>query len=316
MGSYRINYDLSKKELFRSFVVSEYGLRHLKASKQDSRVKWGHRLIAVIELCPVIGLFATAIEGIIVKLRQQTKQPWLFQGSQENATGKVELEKAKAIARGIHQTAAKSISFPADKVQSYLEGGTCTAMSFSFLKKYLKRKNELLRTGQLTPEKLQEEVKKMRRKFTSASQKLRNRQSAFNTIQVDASIPKVDFSWSKMQSLAKFNKWTITPASEEVNIERPESKLSMKKLINDLPQGVYIVRLIKPKANDKLEEHGHTMIFINEPNLSCFYDPNYGARNLANEDKGELLKASLLEVSNCFDIKLLRFYRVLPAQQV
>ena len=54
MNSYFLkNYKLSKLEMFKSSFASEYGLRHFDEAKQP-QLKWGHRIIGIIELCPLI----------------------------------------------------------------------------------------------------------------------------------------------------------------------------------------------------------------------------------------------------------------------
>jgi hypothetical protein len=61
------NYKLTFSEALHSLFISEYGLRHLAQAKITGSSKWGHRTIAVIQLCPVIGLVATIIEAIAAK---------------------------------------------------------------------------------------------------------------------------------------------------------------------------------------------------------------------------------------------------------
>jgi hypothetical protein len=62
------DYSLSKKEIVQSFFISTYGRRHLDEAKKNPHCHWGHRLIALIEFCPVIGQIATLIERITAKI--------------------------------------------------------------------------------------------------------------------------------------------------------------------------------------------------------------------------------------------------------
>lgn len=59
------NYKLSTKEIIQSAFISEYGLRHLELAKEGS--KWGHRIIAMIELCPILGIVASIIERLVAQ---------------------------------------------------------------------------------------------------------------------------------------------------------------------------------------------------------------------------------------------------------
>src|SRR3990167_9256952 len=98
------NYSLSTCEVFQSLFVSEYGLRHLEAANAKEEYRWGHRMIALIELCPLMGLLVSIIEAIVSKCFKQDqkveipqKREWVFKGSQRDSNGPVDMMVAEAI---------------------------------------------------------------------------------------------------------------------------------------------------------------------------------------------------------------------------
>lgn len=66
------NYSLTLFQMLRSVIVSEYGLRHLAkaAIEPQSKYKWGHKFIALIELTPVIGLIVSIFEFALYQFSQ------------------------------------------------------------------------------------------------------------------------------------------------------------------------------------------------------------------------------------------------------
>lgn len=69
------NYNLTKCEVIQSIVISEYGLRHLEQARQSTKCSWGHRIIGVIELFPIIGAIVSLIEAIVVRCLKHFSSP-------------------------------------------------------------------------------------------------------------------------------------------------------------------------------------------------------------------------------------------------
>lgn len=70
------NYNLSSGQFFRSFIVSEYGLRHLKCANQGAKAaRLGHRLIAAAELIPLVGFLGSLIERVCVAIDKKLHSP-------------------------------------------------------------------------------------------------------------------------------------------------------------------------------------------------------------------------------------------------
>ena len=137
-----------------------------------------------------------------------------------------------------------------------------------------------------------------------------NRQDAFNCIEVDRSQEGVDFSLAKVQSIANFHFFKITHSSSEFtyNDDNPENtKNILAQEITNLPTGVHLLRDIIPSDNKKLEECGHSMIFIKEEQGTFFYDPNFGVDLI----KGDVI-AGIFDILkknyNLFKVRQSRFY--------
>lgn len=342
MNNYLLeSYALSKLEIAQSLIVSEYGLRHLAESKRDEKRKWGHRVIAIIELCPVIGIVPTVIEGLrstcirsdyrelslnginrsILKVEDDQNlnfqnlfdEEWLFKGSQFGHQGKVLISDVKAICAQLNNCRPNKIHFNHEKVTDSIDGGTCTAMSLEFLNFYFKAKhlsqsskgnhayifiNNLLNDSS---------------QLMVSSIEMRYRQAAFNTIEVEVdegSANGVDYSKNKVQALANYHLFSVDYASKEIDIEKLEEEDEFREILKNFPEGAFFIRMIKPLNNERLEEFGHSLIYIKEKGIAIFYDPNFGARNLYNLDHAKVLFEAFKNCFQVFGVHLLRFYRI------
>ncbi len=335
MNNYLLNnYNLSKWEVLQSLFVSEYGLRHLAHSKTQSQYKWGHRIIAAIELCPVIGLIASIIEGLIarcirsnnIEAPSHPKSPsqtslirnrqWLFKGAQTGCTGAVLIAKVESIRAKLDIERSIGIQFNQEKIIDFLEGGTCTAMSLEFLDSYFNAKKINIKKPGDRSGMLLDHLVKLNQKFSSSSEEMRNRQAAYNTIEVqlDSSLgDPVDYSKNKIQSLANYHSFVIDYSSSEIDINKLDHEAELSKEVEALPEGAFLVRILKPADNEKLEEHGHSLVYIKEHGLGLFYDPNYGARNLSSSEHPKILFEGFKSCFQSFGVSKARFYRFQPA---
>lgn len=61
------NYDLTPKEICcYAFLISPYALLHWQTADKDPRKRWGHRIIALIQFIPILGVIAAGIERLCV----------------------------------------------------------------------------------------------------------------------------------------------------------------------------------------------------------------------------------------------------------
>ena len=324
------NYKLSNCEMSQSLFVSEYGLRHWAHSKKQTPYKWGHRIIATIELCPLIGLIATIIERLVascirpnnieplshVKPSPRTsltkKREWLFKGSQFKCDGHVSVAKVNSILVKLDNHRSTGIQFNQKKVVPSLQGGTCTAMSLEFLDSYFKAKKISIENSDTQSEMLVDHLIKLGHNFSSSSQEMRDRQAAYNTIEV-LNGSKIDYSRNKVQSLANYHSLVIDYSSSEIDVDKLDNESAISEEVDALPEGAFLIRIIKPANNEKLEEFGHSLVYIKERGLGLFYDPNYGVRNLSPSEHSKVLFEGFKSCFQSFDISKARFYRLQPA---
>ena len=319
MNNYLLkNYTLSSSEMIQSLFVSEYGLRHLSQSKTQPHLKWGHRIIALIELCPLIGLVASIIEAIIAKkLKPNThfttlpfqNKKWLFMGSQYGCSDYVSISKIEAVRLKLESQQAFGILFNKDKVSGYLDGGNCTAMSFEFLASYFKNKKICQKEPNFRSEVLLNRIIQIGQDFALSSEKMRVLQAAYNTIEVRKLNISVDYSKNKIQSLANSHGLKIDYSSKEIDLNTINTENELRSHVDALPEGAFLVRLLKPADNEKLEEHGHTLVYVKDQGVDLFYDPNYGVIHLNVAEHTSVLYESFKNCLCYFETNKARFYR-------
>lgn len=282
------NYFLSKNEIIESLFVSKYGLRHFTMAQAQEQYKWGHRIIAFIELCPFIGPIANLVEACIAKLIDNR---WLFKGTQAGHEGPVSVEKVKEICNTLNACAPTEIQFDTTKISERLQGGVCTAMSLEFLSAYFTKDS-------ISP---------------PVASEMRTLQAAYNTIRITSSQElNHDYSKDKIEAVANYYKFDVQPASEEIDTTVLRSASELATTVNNLSQGAFLIRIIKPATNEKMEEYGHSFVYIKTSELEVLYDPNCGVRRLSSSERSAVLFTFLMDYSQSFQVSKTRFYQLLP----
>jgi hypothetical protein len=264
------NYQLSCMELLQSLVVSQYGLRHLEQAYLQPEHKWGHRLIALIEFIPVIGQIAMLVERIAFQVLQSSssknnfrlRNEWLFHGSQRECIGLAHPERVLRILDRIDRCKERGIGFNRNKVTGSIDGGVCTAMALDFAESFFSLRKIHVEIGQHSSDIFLNRIRDVGRKFAESSEEMRIRQAAFNTIEARADGPGIDIGRNKIQSLANLHHFRIDHTSQEIQINRADYQRSVEEEVSKLPDGLYLLRTILPSRNEKLEVHGHSMIYV------------------------------------------------------
>lgn len=209
-------------------------------------------------------------------------------GSQEEKDGDIYPGLAEYHCEVLNEFSKEThVLFSADRLESNLTGGTCSAMSFKFADTYLKRRPSS------APEQIFEDIGDL---YEQSSKIFRTRQAAFNTIHKDPAHPSTDFMRDKIDAMLRLYDRKITDASEPFSmkvlfLEGPSSKELQKtegkitSFLNKYPEGVFVVRCILPEQNDKEEHCGHSTILIREGDKSYFYDPNEGISEIPSDPK-------------------------------
>lgn len=242
-------------------------------------------------------------------IREPKQIDFLWKSKQLDLSLLIPLDRVKNLVALLNMQKEPGIFFNKSKVSEKILGGSCSAISFDFAYKYAMHAKGLLRDANL--EDCRASIRSLRKDFQRISKKTRCIQAAFNTIEVLKDQENtIDFSRNKIQSLANFFSFHIDYASKEL-IVGGEKVHSLKEEMDQLPAGLYFVRQILPKNNEKLEEKGHSTIYIKYPHFGFFFDPNQGVKDLYKQDHYEVVQANLIENYHLFLVTHARFYRLL-----
>lgn len=305
------NYKLSCPELLQSLVVSEYGLRHLEQARLDVDCRWGHRVIACVHFTPVLGQLAMLVEYIISHiLNRTTFNELLFEGTQENCDGTAAPNKVLQVIDRMDQCRERGILFNRGKVSGSVNGGVCSAMALDFADKFFKSRKIHINTGQHSSDFFLKSIRNLGAQFARSSEEMRILQAAFNTIEVLRNTASIDVSRNKVQSLANFHGLKINHASAEIAAYPPNLNQCVEEEVSKLPDGLYLLRTILPSNNERLEHHGHSMVYFKERGEGLFYDPNLGARYMKNVSHAPVLAQSLSSCYQQFQTTRACFYRL------
>ncbi len=316
MDSYLLpNYQLSCIELLQSLVVSEYGLRHLSEANQRPERMWGHRLIALVEFIPVLGQLAMIVEWIVSQILRDPldlsqRNEWLFRGSQNGCQGPAPQDRVLRVVEQIDRICPAGIYFNRNKAIGRVEGGACTAMAFDFADAFFKMRKVHVKTSPHLPDAFLNGIRGLGRQFESSSEQSRIRQAAFNTIEVRGVLAGTDIAKNKVQALANLHGFKVDHSSSEIAVNQMGSEQAVNAAVAGLPDGLYLLRTIKPINNERLEEHGHSMIYVKEQQEGFFYDPNYGVKYMKNVNQSPEIFNALAACYSQFETSRARFFRL------
>lgn len=271
----------------------------------------------------------------------------LVSGCQGWAYGPTHEDRVHEIYGILERNQPEGIKYNKNKISYYVEGGNCSAMALDLAANYLKMKRECGITEQTSLQELIDRIKILVEEYPLSTiddgalvQEFRNRQVAFNCIEVDKS-KNIDFSLAKVQSIVNFHSLQISDSTRETKylpsiysrlialsplIIRPSIHLlsqqikniyminspticSLSQQVKSLSYGVHFLRFIAPADNEKLEFHGHSMIFIKEQQGAFFYDPNFGIEIIKN-NVANRLDYHFENNQETFEITDFRFYTV------
>lgn len=216
----------------------------------------------------------------------------IFTGNQIAAFQDVPLQRIYEIYQVLEERKEKGILFNKALVTSKIEGGTCSAMAFDFLSKFIK--------WSAIPDS---------KDYQGSSIEMAARQIAFNTIEIESPDLNLDYSFLKMQSLLNFHHLKIIHSSEPADIKALGFQTHFKNIFNALPNGLFAVRLLEKANNKKLEVKGHTVIVIKYEDHTLFYDPNEGLIYF-NCSIAEKLIRRFIQTFLIYGVHEIRFYQI------
>lgn len=242
------------------------------------------------------------------KSNQLLIDEWLFKGQQNGCNGFVSKADANIVLEYLDKNKPSCIRFNRDAITGSIEGGTCSAMSLEFLATYFKIKEDCPVDTDYQPYMLQK-LRESGSKFASSSQEKRDWQAAYNAIEVVKLSEDIDYAKNKMQSLINHHGFKIDWSSDHIDTTLSKDVASV---MGHLPDGAFLMRILKPANNEKLEERGHSLVYIKENGLRLFYDPNFGLKAFDSSNQVPFLLDNFSTNFREFQIKEGRFYHIQP----
>jgi hypothetical protein len=185
-------------------------------------------------------------------------------------------------------------------------------MALDFADAFFHARKVHAKVGQRSTEAFLNSIRDLWKKFERSSEEMRVRQAAFNTIEVRGPSAGIDSAKNKIQSLANLHNYRIDHTSREIHIDQANSSNVIQEEVSNLPDGLYLLRSIEPLNNERLEKHGHSMIYVKDQQEGFFYDPNYGTKYMSNVDHASELSQNLIKCYQQFQVSKARFYRLTP----
>lgn len=240
--------------------------------------------------------------------------------------GPEEGRKIVSVLNHLAPSVAKSISFDQKMIASQLVGEACTVISLQAAKEVFKTMAEQEAEQDLNEdskdkvfilgvrkimEKMSKEACSSKAKYKERRKQIRTIQQAFNTITVDRDLKVENIVQEKMKALAAYYHLKVTHSTSEIEINDCDFQSKLDGEIKALKSGVYLMRIIKYKNNHKLEEHGHTVIYIKTERSTLYFDVALGLYQLFNESKKtHLIYNSLLSAKLRFGVDRLSFHQL------
>lgn len=219
------------------------------------------------------------------------REAWLDNSNQN-------VDKSKAVFDILKKGNQTNVDFEESALVPFDDRGTCSAMTLDFMSRMNSECTKLIGSSNFL-----QCVRNKAPHYTSNTEEFSSVQSAFNTIKITEKTlqtPLDDIAAQKMQSLGAYHNMKLTPVSRTSYREN-----NLKEFIEALPIGSYIVRLLSPSGNHKLENYGHTMGFIKREDQSIFYDNSKGARII----EGDVGTAVMQNLNFWSSIPTIRIYK-------
>lgn len=205
-----------------------------------------------------------------------------------------------------------------------LSGGACSAIAFRVAKEALTVLKNLRGKDQFKPTQkaisfvlrfsefvrdLEELANSKRSQAKLLQSTIRTEQTAFNTIFVDREMVRAGNAVpEKIGAMALFYGLKVMESTPELRVKENELLESqLMEQMRSLNEGVYILRIIQEERNHKLEEKGHTAVYINTGDERYYFDPALGSYILL---KTNLIYNALLSANEKFGVDVLSFHRL------
>jgi len=199
-----------------------------------------------------------------------------------------------------------NIDFDPTGLDSFDDKGTCSAMALDFASRYNSKCTASVDKIQC--------VIDFKPYYLHNTEEYTSMQTAYNTIQLldkfldisdcDDACKADVLAHEKMQSLANYHDMTLTPVTKTLDWESLNDE-ELGSIIDNLPKGTYVIRMIQPNENHKKESYGHTMVFVKEDDFQLYYDNGKSLRLIPNQEAEGVVKI----INQWTSIPTLRIYK-------
>ncbi|MGE3954879.1 MAG: hypothetical protein AB7F31_06830 [Parachlamydiales bacterium] len=140
----------------------------------------------------------------------------------------------------------------------------------------------------------------------------RSRQMALNSFEIKGKYNKDTISSDKVAAIASLYNLSVARSSPKVEVASLD-KRGLESLLIEMSMGVHLVRLVKPNDGEKLEDYGHTTLFIQNCDHGFYFDVNCGLFALKCSPYSAAERSKLTDLiydnlqANLADFKLTEF---------
>ena len=236
--------------------------------------------------------YAMPAQAEVVSYALPANQGILYPGNQDGCDGWVSEERVRDLCARLQSRTEPGVIFSERKASSRVYGGVCTAMAISFITTYLRSRGNLYKD-----------------RLYSTSLEMKELQAALNTIELVSPQAIEDPGHSKIQSVLNSFDLRAEPVPGELDMRGPGVEDFLRSALADR-KGVILIRILLPSDNERLEERGHTLVYISENSMPLLYDPNQGLWHLVDCDPIEVLRDLCGYCSEVYGVYMLRLYQL------
>lgn len=245
------------------------------------------------------------------------------------AKGATDPKDALRIVEQLNQFAqkeVKNIRFNPEMITgNQLIGGACSVVSLRVAKSVLEIVEHLAaRKGMSEEDKEKILINKIRqcveeinleaasnkKNYEERRKEMRTLQQAFNAITVDRKVETADVVQDKINALASYFQLQVSESTPQIQGDETLEE-NLHKQMKQLSCGVYLMRIIDYKYNHKLEEKGHSVVYVKTPHSELYFDPALGLYMLFKQiEKVNLIYDALLSAKLKFQVDQLSFHKL------
>lgn len=174
----------------------------------------------------------------------------------------------------LNDNSSSGVKFNPEKLSWFTTGGNCSAIALDVINRYA----ESLKKSPDEP--IENKLLRIVKHYRKGGNiwKMRARQGAFNCIELSNQTDS-QHVLHKISALAKFHDLSTSGSSPTFDLLQ-DSRSLFRNTTSNLAVGTYLLRVIKPENNEKMENCGHSMALFRTHVGDFFFDPNKGLEKI------------------------------------